>query len=617
MKAPLLTSLSHHLFVYRGVVNVGVIYRGEEALLIDIGDGTVVDVLHQQGIPYLDGVLLTHHHRDQASGAYGAMQEGAWTGAPEAERALFEDVQHYWSDPRNRWHRYHFRPHHVLTEAVPIDRTFVDGDTFRWAPARITALHTPGHTDGSMTYLVDVDGQRIAFCGDLIFDEGQILDLYSLQKGFGDLTDYHGFMSAWREVIASLRRVENAGATVLVPSQGNIIRDPKAAIDLLERRLQKVYDSYLSTSALWYYFPDLLQQQSLAAKPIATAPTIPAPHFVRHGGTSWAVLSDDGYLLLMDCGSEEVIQLVDAWLASGDVKGVDALWITHYHDDHVDFVPQFKDRFGCEVIAERSVASVISQPLAWQLPCLSPSVVEVDRVVTHGERWSWREFTLTAYHFPGQSLYHSGLAVEGHGVRLFFCGDSLTPTGIDDYCAFNRNLLGEGVGYDFCLKLLEELQPDLLFNCHVDEPFAPSPEDYRAWRARLNERKQLLAQLLPHDSPNEGLDPYRAHCYPYEQQVQPGACVQFDLVFCNTATAERVIRCVIAPSRLWREKPSAEIVRTVDPQSQQSLPLRIVVPPETPSDLYVVAVSILDSREQLIASAEALIRVTEQSTQRF
>lgn len=505
-----LTAISQHLFVYRGEVNVGVVYRGEEALLIDLGDGSVVDALEECGIRWVDGVLFTHHHRDQAYGASRILAGGGWTGAPEAERTLFEEVDTYWNDPRNRWHVYHFRPHHVLTEPVPIHRTFVDGDTLKWTPARMTALHTPGHTDGSMTYLVDVDGQRIAFCGDLIYDEGQILDLYSLQKGFGGLTDYHGFMGAWREVVASLRRIESAGATVLVPSHGNIIRDPKSAIDLLENRLHELYENYLSTSALWYYFPDLLHEQSPTAKPVAVAPSLPVPPFLRHIGTSWMIRSEDGHLLVMDCGSEEVMRSIEQWMACGEVKTVDALWITHYHDDHVDAIPQFRNRFGCPVITEGAVAQVVSQPDRWHLPCLSPWAIPVDRVVKHGESWQWQEFTLTAYHFPGQSLYHSGLLVEGRGLRLFFCGDSFTPTGLDDYCAFNRNLLGEGVGYDFCLQLLEELQPDLLLNCHVDSPFAPTPQHLHTWRERLQERIVLLKQLLPYDDPNRGLFPLSA-----------------------------------------------------------------------------------------------------------
>ncbi len=604
----ILTTLSHHLFVYRGAVNVGVIHRGDEALLIDVGDGSVVESLRQYDIPFVDGVLFTHHHRDQASGAFRVLECGGWTGPPEAERHLFEDVQDYWRDDKNRWHLYHFRPQMMLTEPVPVHRTFVDGDTLRWRPARITCLSTPGHTDGSMTYLVDVDGQRIAFCGDLLYDEGQIWELYSLQKGFGHLSDYHGFMSAWREVIASLRRIESAGAQVLVPSHGNIIREPKSAIDLLENNLKAVYENYLSTCALHYYFPDLMREQSSTAQPVAFAPTQPPPDFLHHVGTSWMVQSEDGHLLVMDCGGMEVVQQVEEWLRCGRIRGVDALWITHYHDDHVDAIPQFQERFACPVIAEESVAQVVSRPTAWRLPCLSPAEVKVDQVVKHGERWSWREFTLTAYHFPGQSLYHSALLVEGHGLRLFFCGDSLTPTGLDDYCAFNRNLLGEGVGYDFCLQLLEEIQPDMLFNCHVAEAFSPSPEVYRAWRSQLRARQQLLRPLLPWDNVNEGLDPSWVFCFPYEQSVSAGQQAQFEVVVTNHASFERAFRCTVNPPRDWGAQP-VETAFLAASGRETRVPVRLSVPDTTLPGEWVLTVDVDVSERRLTGLAELIIHV--------
>lgn len=603
-----LTNLSHHLFVHRGAVNVGAIHRGSEALLIEFGDGAVLDVFEPSGIRWVDAVLFTHHHHDSVGDVRRMLPSGAWLGAPETEHALFEETDNYWQQPRNRWHLYHFRPHSVLAEPLQLSRTFMDGDTVKWHPARITVLSTPGHTDGSVTYLVDVDGQRIAFCGDLLYDAGQILELYSLQKGFGGLTDYHGFMSAWREVITSLRRVQAAGATALVPTHGNIIRDPKNAIDLLEHRLREVYENYLSTSALWYYFPDLLRQQSPSPQPAATARTLPTPDFLRHLGTSWAVRSDDGHLLVMDCGGQEVIQQVEEWLHSGEIRAVDALWITHYHDDHVDAIPDFQARFACPVIAEQSVAEVVVNPSAWRLPCLSPAAVSVDRIVQHGEQWQWQEFALTAYHFPGQSLYHSGLLVEGHGLRLFFCGDSLTPTGLDDYCAFNRNLLGDGIGYDFCLQLLEQIQPDMVFNCHVDKPFSPSPDDLRAWRALLTQRRTLLAQLLPWEDLNDGIDPFSVFCFPYQQHTHPGQEVSFELLVMNYSPHERAFRFMLSLPEPWKAPLGAPVTHLVPSYLETRIPFRLSVPANAPTGRWVITVSV-DCLHSPAHSAELLLDI--------
>jgi len=47
---------------------------------------------------------------------------------------------------------------------------------------RFEAIETPGHTDGSLSYLVEIGGKRVAFTGDLICGQGRIWEMYSLQK---------------------------------------------------------------------------------------------------------------------------------------------------------------------------------------------------------------------------------------------------------------------------------------------------------------------------------------------------------------------------------------------------------------------------------------------------
>jgi glyoxylase-like metal-dependent hydrolase (beta-lactamase superfamily II) len=55
-----------------------------------------------------------------------------------------------------------------------------DGDQIGWQGIAIRVLATPGYTRGAVSYLVEVDGKRIACVGDLIYGDGKILDLYSL-----------------------------------------------------------------------------------------------------------------------------------------------------------------------------------------------------------------------------------------------------------------------------------------------------------------------------------------------------------------------------------------------------------------------------------------------------
>jgi len=605
-------ALSEHLLVYKDERSVGVLKQAGRSLIIDIAEGKVLDFLPRYNVEKVDGILATHHHRDQVQGAYRILAKGAWIGAPEAERALFEDVKSYWQDPGKRWHLYSFSPNYLLSEPLPVHKGFKDGETFSWGPARITAVSTPGHTKGSMSYLVEVDGRRFAFCGDLIYDKGKIKEIYSLQKGMGELSDYHGFMFAWRDVVSSLRKLSEMGAEILIPSQGNIIYQPEEASELLEERLERCYEIYLSTSALWYYFPQILSQQT-SQHPLVAVPSQLPPPFLHHIGTSWILVNGRGNAFVMDCGNEEIIREVEKRLASGEIKKVEALWVTHTHDDHTDAAAQFSQRFGCEVIAEESVANVVSHPSAWKLPCLSPNPVSVDRMVKHGESWQWDEFILTAYHFPGQSLYHSGLLVEGKGLRLFFLGDSLTPTGLDDYCPYNRNFLGENRGYDFCLDLLMELQPDLLFNSHIERPFALTQTHLRTWRESLKERKRRLRELLPWDDPNYGIDPYWTFCFPYEQKVLNGRNVEVEVVITNHLSHSVPCGARILPPLSWGipQRSSLYVRDEAKPKKETRLHFSFPISPCIPSGRYVVLVNVEYNGKLFPSLGEFIVELSE------
>ncbi len=52
------------LFVWSDTCNVYALREGDSALLIDLGDGSVLDHLSELGIKQLEWVLFTHHHRE-------------------------------------------------------------------------------------------------------------------------------------------------------------------------------------------------------------------------------------------------------------------------------------------------------------------------------------------------------------------------------------------------------------------------------------------------------------------------------------------------------------------------------------------------------------------------
>ena len=81
--------------------------------------------------------------------------------------------------------------------------------------------------------------------------------------------------------------------------------------------------------------------------------------------------------------------------------------------------PEFQESFPCTTRTDSVVANIVENPRGFRLPCISPAVARIDHRTQDGDSWTWNEFKMTAYHFPGQTYYHGGLLVEGQGVRLF------------------------------------------------------------------------------------------------------------------------------------------------------------------------------------------------------
>ena len=158
------SQLSSHLYVHHGHVNTGILCDGDRALLIDPSGTHLHTALVELGITNIERILFTHHHRDNTAGFL--MPHNARVGVPAKEAAWFTEVKTFWNDSKYRWHLYNYHPHNLLlADAIQVDDTYTAGAEIKWGPASLKVLGTPGHTDESVTYLMDVDGERFAFSG--------------------------------------------------------------------------------------------------------------------------------------------------------------------------------------------------------------------------------------------------------------------------------------------------------------------------------------------------------------------------------------------------------------------------------------------------------------------
>jgi glyoxylase-like metal-dependent hydrolase (beta-lactamase superfamily II) len=129
-----------------------------EALVIDPGDNIdgILAILEKHGLR-VKAIVITHAHIDHIG---GAAKLKAATGAPvvmnQDDQELYDhlDVQASWLGMETPSH-------------TSIDDTARDGDVLGLGPAEFRVLHTPGHTQGSISLWIPAENKLIA--GDTLF----------------------------------------------------------------------------------------------------------------------------------------------------------------------------------------------------------------------------------------------------------------------------------------------------------------------------------------------------------------------------------------------------------------------------------------------------------------
>lgn len=470
-------------------------------------------------------LLLTSTRRD-------LLPPGGPLIVPAGEAAALEDPAKFWRlFAQLRFHDYAQKTTKVPVAPLPIARTVRGGDVLTFGPTKITVLDTPGYSPAAVSYLFEQNGKRVIATGDLIYSGGRLLDLYSLQNEVPETKTrgYHGFAARAGQLIASLRSVAAQKPDRLLPARGPAIEDPQKEIALLISRLERLLDSHFSTDALrWYWGEESWQTRAKLA--MGRAPSAPMPMSEQRDLPDWIIpignsrllVSPSGAAFLLDAGYPQIIEKLEELQSAGRFKTLEGLWITHYHDDHTDHASKVAKRFGAKVLYSNKIQDIVENPGRYRMPCLTTNPI-TGEVKGEADSWQWREFRMASYFFPGQTLYHGGLHIEREsGEKIFFVGDSFTPSGTDDYCLQNRNFTGEDEGYLYCLRLLEKLGGNpWLINQHVLPMFRYDAARVDRMRLELRRRAQLLAELTPLPHANYAVDESWARIYPYASSGEP------------------------------------------------------------------------------------------------
>jgi glyoxylase-like metal-dependent hydrolase (beta-lactamase superfamily II) len=534
--------ISPHLSVTTGAVNQVLVKQGNRRLAI-YGAPRPNDVPEQ--------LLLTHHRRDAIS-RVGQLEGNTKLVAPETERDLIEKPNEFWDAfTTSRFHDYAQQSTKILGEPLAISRWVNEGDVIRWQDVEFHVLETPGYTRGSVSYLATIDGKKVASTGDLIYGDGKIFDLYSFQDAIpeANVRGYHGYGGRLAQLVSSLQKIAGQRPDLIVPARGPVIREPEAAIKKLIQRVRRLYHNYLSTNALHWYFKE--ERMRMCGKRVlgagADIELMPyslhqkTPDWVFEHATSRLLISDDGHGFLLDCGYQRVIDAVKKLKAMGLVQNVDGIFVTHYHDDHTDMVQAASEEFDCPVYATAEYKDVLENPAAYHLPAMTSNAIADVKVKKNGETMKWQEFELTFHYFPGQTFYHGALLAKRKQERpIFFIGDAFAPSGIDDYCVLNRNLVDENNGYQLCFKKLRQVKEDFwLVNEHIPYVFTFSESEMEYLESRYRQRAKMLRELFPWDDPNYGVDEQWAAFYPYGAEVEPNEMFELEVHITNHSPTPR------------------------------------------------------------------------------
>lgn len=544
--------LDTHIFLWRDVSNVYVIKDEERAILIDLGNGSVLDHLKDIGVERLEWVLFTHHHREQSQGYPLLLNWNPKIAVPEEERLLFEEPATFRKmNPSNADTYSVVGSSYVRPALFPIkvDHAFAKMDTFKWRDFEFRCMETKGSSPGSMSYFLKTDKGWNVFSGDLMMDGGKMHNFFD--------TDWdYGFASGIYELHNSAAMVRQFNPNMLLPSHGGIINDPVNQLESYQTKLANLADLLVQGYPLFTYAASIEDEVSTpTAIPFVNQISSHLFKFKGHSGffpNFSIIIADNGHALVIDCGLVEETFLEDAldqMKAHLGLRKIDAVLISHMHGDHFLQVPFLKERYGAEVWALDRMVPQIERPIDFNYSAMIPgyneefSSLEIDRVFTEGEQFHWEGFDFTVDWMPGQTEFAMCLQGMIDGKLVAFTGDNIRPApnnrGNPAVVAHNSTVLEEG--YIYGAEYLAKLNPDRIVGGHsvvIDHP-RDLIERYRQWSYELREAFQSLSTFPDY---RFWFDPFWVQAEPYRKKLTKGIPGKVNVVIRNFVEHDQIYK---------------------------------------------------------------------------
>ena len=206
-------------------VNVYLIDGGSEFLLIDIGYldtvDEIVELIRQMdfNLSRCQMVIATHADADHIQGLARAKKLLKTKAA--AHPSSVEPIQT--GDEIMTFASIKAQGLELPMDPCKIDIVLNEGDTIKVGEIELEVWHTPGHTDGQLSFKMG----NLLFSGDNIYKDSCV----------GVIDAHHG--SKIPDFLESLKRIQRDDAEFLLPSHGPVFRrDPRIVQQAIDRLTQ-------------------------------------------------------------------------------------------------------------------------------------------------------------------------------------------------------------------------------------------------------------------------------------------------------------------------------------------------------------------------------------------
>ncbi len=597
------------VFVWNDTCNVYVVRDRDAALLIDLGDGSVLEHLQEIGVKQVEWVLFTHHHREQCQGTQRLRGTQTKIAAPEAERVLFERPTDFRKLNVNLGDAYtihgasYVRP---PIQPIPLDRTFQTNDTFTWHGREFLCLDTRGNSPGSMSYLLKRGGGWVVFSGDLMLEGAKMHTWFNTEWDYG----FGAGIRALRQSVTNLAAMRPAE---MLPSHGPSVHNPTQQLETFESKLATLERLYLrgyDVEGGSVAYQDKVSTPTVVSNVVQVSPHLfkfKRPNFWPNFGL---ILAGNGRGLAVDCGLLDE-QFLDTALEGMrehfGLKSIDAVIITHMHGDHFLEAPHLRQTWGTKIWALENMIDKMEHPewFDYSAPIQaygkknadgSPITgVRVDRAFKPGQSFNWEGYHFKVDWMPGQTEF--ALCLHGYidGRNVAFTGDNIfgdpdnpAQTGHEAMVAHNSAILEEG--YIYGSEFLKRLHPDLLVGGHsfvMDHPTA-FIERYRQWSYQMRDAFRALSN---DEDYRYWFDPFWVRVQPYRVSLRPGHSQALKVYVRNFRSHQQTHRIDFhAPPGITIEPASlnGQLARA----SRAAFPIRLTAASSIQPGVHIVALDV-------------------------